>query len=70
MLKRSLFLIFVVMVMMCGSANATEYWTPAPGTHYIGVPETHSWIGGEWVVTYSGTYTEAQTEVTGVEIRP
>jgi hypothetical protein len=45
-------------------------WTPTPGTHYIGVPETHSWIGGEWVVTYSGTYTEAQTEVTGVEIRP
>jgi hypothetical protein len=50
--------------------DITEYWTPTPGTHYIGVPETHSWIGGEWVVTYSGTYTEAQTEVTGVEIRP
>jgi hypothetical protein len=50
--------------------TVTEYWTPTPGTHYIGVPETHSWIGGEWVVTYSGTYTEAQTEVTGVEIRP
>jgi hypothetical protein len=50
--------------------DITEYWTPTAGTHYIGVPETHSWIGGEWVVTYSGTYTEAQTEVTGVEIRP
>jgi hypothetical protein len=58
------------LVSIVLDVDITEYWTPTPGTHYIGVPETHSWIGGEWVVTYSGTYTEAQTEVTGVEIRP
>jgi hypothetical protein len=58
------------LVSIVLDVDITEYWTPTPGTHYIGVPETHSWIGGEWVVTYSGTYTEPQTEITGVEIRP
>jgi hypothetical protein len=49
-----------------------EYWTPTPGTHYIGVPETHTWnaITGQFDITFSGTYTEPQTEITGVEVRP
>lgn len=47
-----------------------EYWTPTPGKHYIGVPETSTWSAGSWITTFSGTYTEEQTEVTGVEVRP
>jgi hypothetical protein len=50
--------------------TVTEYWTPTPGTHYIGVPETSTWSAGSWITTFSGTYTEEQTEVTGVEVRP
>jgi hypothetical protein len=49
-----------------------EYWTPTTGKHYIGVPETWTWnaITGQFDITFSGTYTEPQTENTGVEVRP
>jgi hypothetical protein len=50
-------------------ASAT-YWTPTVGNHYLNVPEQWTWNAGSWDVTFVGTYTEAQTEVTGVEIRP
>jgi len=48
----------------------SEYWTPTEGTHYLNVPETSTWSAGSWITTFSGTYTEEQTEVTGVEVRP
>lgn len=81
---RSLFLIFLVIGLMCGSASAipynitvsedtTEYWTPTPGKHYIGIPETWTWTEGAFVHNY--TYgqilpEDAPERVTGVEVMP
>jgi hypothetical protein len=48
----------------------SEYWTPEAGKHYTRVPEQWTWNAGSWDVTFVGTYTEAQTEITGVEVMP
>jgi hypothetical protein len=60
------------LVTIVLGVDTTEYWTPTTGKHYIGVPETWTWnaITGQFDITFSGTYTEPQTENTGVEIRP
>jgi hypothetical protein len=58
------------LITLTLDVDTTEYWTPTPGKHYIGVPEINTWTSGAFVTTFSGTYTEEQTEITGVEVRP